>query len=60
MLSPGAAAGIAAAETLPASAAPIVLLEPRSALSASREIAQLLGIRRYPTRMPVGGIISPL
>ncbi|MGC8548548.1 MAG: pyridoxal-phosphate dependent enzyme [Acidobacteriaceae bacterium] len=60
MLSPGAAAGIAAAETLPASAAPIVLLEPRSALSAAREIAQILGIRRYPTRMPVGGIISPL
>jgi threonine synthase len=60
MLSPGAAAGIAAAETLPANAAPIVLLEPRSALSAAPEIAQLLGIRRYPTRMPVGGIISPL
>lgn len=60
MLSPGAAAGFATAETLPANAAPIVLLEPRSALSAAHEIAQLLGIRRYPTRMPVGGIISPL
>lgn len=59
MLSPGAAAGIAAAESLPANAAPIVLLEPRSALSAAKEISQLLGIRRYPTRMPVGGIISP-
>lgn len=59
MLSPGAAAGIAVAESLPASAAPIVLIEPRSALAAAREIAQMLGIRRYPTRMPVGGIISP-
>ena len=59
MLSPGAAAGVAAAETLPAVAAPIVLIEPRSALTATQEIAQLLGIRRYPTRMPVGGIISP-
>jgi len=59
MLSPGAAAGIAAAETLSASAAPIVLIEPRSALSAANEISQILGIRRYPTRMPVGGIISP-
>jgi threonine synthase len=59
MLSPGAAAGIAAAESLPANAAPIVLLEPRSALSAAKEISQLLSIRRYPTRMPVGGIISP-
>lgn len=59
MLSTGTAASIAAAETLPANAAPIVLLEPRSALSAAKEISQLLGIRRYPTRMPVGGIISP-
>ncbi len=59
MLSPAAAAGIAAAQTLPAVAAPIVLIEPRSALTAAREIAQFLGIRRYPTRMPVGGIISP-
>lgn len=59
MLSPGAAAGVAAAQSLPASAAPIVLIEPRSALSAAREISQILGIRRYPTRMPVGGIISP-
>jgi threonine synthase len=60
ILSPGAAAGVAAALTLPAAAAPIVLIEPRSALCATHEIAQLLGIRRYPTRMPVGGIISPL
>lgn len=59
MLSPGAAAGMAVAETLPANAAPIVLIETRSALSAAREVAQLLNIRRYPTRMPVGGIISP-
>ena len=59
MLSPGAAAGIAAAETLPASAAPIVLIEPRSALAAAQEMAQFLRLRRYPTRMPVGGIISP-
>ena len=59
MLSPGAAAGIAAAETLPANAAPIVLLETRSAHSAAKEISQVLGIRRYPTRTPVGGIISP-
>ena len=59
MLSPGAAAGIAAAEILPANAAPIVLIEPRSALTVAGEISQLLGIRRYPTRMPVGGIISP-
>lgn len=59
MLSPGAAATMAAAETLPANAAPIVLIEPHSALSATHEISQLLNIRRYPTRMPVGGIISP-
>lgn len=59
MLSPAAAAGMAVARTLPAGAAPIVVMEPRSALSVAREIAQLLGIRRYPTRMPVGGIISP-
>ena len=59
MLSPGAAVGVAAAETLPAVSAPIVLIEPRSAFTATQEIAQLLNIRRYPTRMPVGGIITP-
>ncbi len=59
MLSPGAAAGMAAAEQLPAGAAPIVLIHPRSATVAAREITQLLRIRRYPQRMPVGGIISP-
>lgn len=59
MLSPAAAAGIAVVRTLPANAAPVVVMEPRSALSAAREIAQLLRIRRYPARMPVGGIISP-
>jgi threonine synthase len=36
-----------------------VILNPRSALVFAPEISSLLRIRRYPGRMPVGGIICP-
>jgi threonine synthase len=64
LLSPeGAAAAAACEQHFAAKDGLTVVLNPRSALVSAGEISSLLGIRRslrrYPGRMPVGGIICP-
>jgi len=59
MLSPGAAAALAFYEQHMPVPGMTVLVNPRSALASTTELARLLRIRRYPGRMPVGGIITP-
>ncbi len=59
MLSPGAAAALAYCEQHRPEPGTTVVVNPRSALACANEIARLLRIRRYPGRMPVGGIITP-
>lgn len=59
LLAPGAAAAVAYCEQHAALPGSTVIVNPRSALASAGEMARLLGIRRYPGRMPVGGIITP-
>jgi threonine synthase len=59
LLAPGAAAAVAYCEQHAPLPGSTVIVNPRSVLASTGEMARLLGIRRYPGRMPVGGIITP-
>ena len=59
LFAPETASAIAYYEQAAANLGPTVIVNPRSALAASQELAAWTGLRRYPTRMPVGGIITP-
>uniref|UniRef100_A0A7V5CTL8 Pyridoxal-phosphate dependent enzyme n=1 Tax=Acidobacterium capsulatum TaxID=33075 RepID=A0A7V5CTL8_9BACT len=59
LLAPGAAAAVAYCEQHAPLPGSTVIVNPRAALASTGEVARLLGIRRYPGRMPVGGIITP-
>lgn len=59
LLAPGAAAAVAYCEQRAPLPGSTVIVNARSALASTGEMARLLGIRRYPGRMPVGGIITP-
>lgn len=59
LLAPETATAIAYYEQEAANLGPTIIVNPRSALTASHELAAWTGLRRYPTRMPVGGIITP-
>jgi cysteine synthase len=59
ILAPEAAAALAYCEQNAPQPGTTVVVSPRSALASAHEMARLLRIRRYPGRMPVGGIITP-
>lgn len=59
LLAPETAAAIVRYEQNAANLGPTVIVNPRSVLAASQELAAWTGLRHYPTRMPVGGIITP-
>jgi threonine synthase len=59
ILAPGAAAALAYCEQIAPQTGTTVIVNPLSALASGSEMTTLLRIRRYPGRMPVGGIITP-
>lgn len=59
LLAPETATSIVQYEKHAATMGNAVIVNPRSALAASQELAAWTGLRHYPTRMPVGGIITP-